>query len=298
MDLEHEPWSSRPGSAAEVVAARRRPRPLILRDGWLFLGVLVLVVITALAVLAPIVAPYPPEALSLSQRYEGPSLAHPMGTDALGRDILSRTLWASRVSITVGLVSVALSTLVAVAVGVVAGYAGGRWDGALMRMTDVVLVFPPLFLMISLVAAFGHSILLLAVVIGATSWPLGARIVRGEVLALRGREFIVASHALGAGGWWIIRQHLLPNVAWAIVVSATLRVPAAMLIEAGLSYLGLGVQPPEASWGNMVADGKSALQIAWWMAAFPGLFIVVTVLASSLVGDRLRLAWDPAGRSR
>jgi peptide/nickel transport system permease protein len=294
--VEQEPWA-RASVPDDAVGAGTIPGPSVLADPWLVGGAAVLGVITLLALLAPVVAPYPPEAVELGARYQAPSLAHLMGTDALGRDVLSRALWASRISLTIGFVSVAVSTVMAVAIGLAAGALGGRRDDVLMRVTDVALVFPPLSLMIALVAALGHSILLLAVVIGVTSWPLGARIVRGETLALRGSDFVTASRLLGASDRWIMRRHLLPNVAWAVVVSATLRVPAAMLIEAGLSYLGLGVQAPEASWGNMVADGKSVLQIAWWVAVFPGLFILATVLASSLVGDRLRLAWDPVGRT-
>jgi peptide/nickel transport system permease protein len=192
------------------------------------------------------------------------------------------------VSLTIGFASVVVSTLLGTAVGAAAGWAGGRWDGLLMRLTDVVLVFPPLFLMIAVVGVFGSSVPLLVIVIGITSWPLSARIVRGEILTLRTREFIDAARVLGVSGPAIVVRHLLPNAAWAILVSATLRVPAALLTEAGLSYVGLGVLPPDPSWGNMVADGKAALETAWWVSAFPGIFIALAVLGCTLAGDGLR----------
>jgi peptide/nickel transport system permease protein len=259
-------------------------------------GAALLLVIGLLAAGAPLVTPYPPDQQAIVQRYRPPSMEHMMGTDGFGRDVLSRAIWAGRVSLSIGLVSVLISIGISVVVGGVAGFVGGWVDNLLMRFTDLLLVFPTLFLMIAVVAAFGSSLTLLIAVLGLTSWPAGARIVRGEVLAVKRRDFVLAARALGVGGARLLVRHVLPNVASVVVVSATIRVPQMILLEAGLSYLGLGVQPPTASWGNMVADAKVALTIAPWASAFPGLFVLATVLGFNLLGDGLRDALDPRMR--
>ncbi|TAK21205.1 MAG: ABC transporter permease [Chloroflexota bacterium] len=255
-------------------------------------GILVLL-FCALSLLASVLAPYAPEAQQLAERLRPPSLAHPMGTDQFGRDVLSRALWAGRVSLAIGVVSVVISVAISMLVGTVSGFYGGWIDNGLMRLTDSMLAFPTLFLLIAIVAAFGNQIPILIAVLGLTSWQVGARIVRGEVLGLKEREFVLAARALGVGDRRMILRHLVPNVIGVIVVSATIRVPLNILLEAGLSYLGLGVQPPLASWGNMVADAKAVLRVAWWVAAFPGMFIFLTVMAFNLLGDGLRDAFDP-----
>ena len=261
----------------------------------LFGGALLLV-IGILAIAAPLVAPYPPDEQAILQRYRPPSPEHLMGTDAFGRDVLSRAIWASRVSLSVGVVSVLISGVIGVVVGGLAGFVGGWLDNLLMRLTDLLLVFPTLFLMIAVVAAFGSSLFLLVTVLGLMSWQAGARVVRGEVLSIKHRDFVLAARALGAGGPRLLVRHVLPNIVSVVIVSATLRVPQTILLEAGLSYLGLGIQPPTASWGNMVADGKVVLTIAWWVSAFPGLFVLATVLGFNLVGDGLRDLLDPRMR--
>ena len=255
-------------------------------------GILVLL-FCALSLLAPVLAPYAPEAQQLAERLRPPSLAHPMGTDQFGRDVLSRALWAGRVSLAIGVVSVVISVAISMLVGTVSGFYGGWIDNGLMRLTDSMLAFPTLFLLIAIVAAFGNQIPILIAVLGLTSWQVGARIVRGEVLGLKEREFVLAARALGVGDRRMILRHLVPNVIGVIVVSATIRVPLNILLEAGLSYLGLGVQPPLASWGNMVADAKAVRRVAWWVAAFPGMLIFLTVMAFNLLGDGLRDAFDP-----
>ncbi len=257
------------------------------------IGAGILVFFCAMALLAPVVAPYPPEAQSLMQRYRPPSPEHLMGTDGFGRDILSRAIWASRVSLAIGVVSVLISIVISILVGATAGFYGGRIDNALMRFVDMMLAFPTLFLLIAVVAAFGSQVPILIVVLGLTSWQVGARIVRGEVLALKNRDFVVSARALGAGDLRLLAQHILPNILSIVIVSATIRVAVNILLEAGLSYLGLGVQPPMASWGNMVSEGKAVLRVAWWVTAFPGIFIFLTVMAFNLMGDGLRDALDP-----
>lgn len=278
-----------PGPAARSRSAlarfRRNPRAIV--------GASIVAALCAIALLAPVLAPYPPEIQSLALRYRPPSPEHLMGTDNFGRDILSRAMWASRVSLAVGILAVTVSITISVVVGSLAGYYGGRLDNVMMRFTDMMLAFPTLFLLIAIVAAFGSQVPILIAVLGLTSWELGARVVRGEVLSLKTREFVQAARALGAGDLRIIARHILPNVLPIVIISATIRVPLTILLEAALSYLGLGVQPPLASWGNMVADGKAALRIAWWVTAFPGLFIFVAVMAFNLLGDGLRDALDP-----
>ncbi|HEY7062231.1 MAG TPA: ABC transporter permease [Chloroflexota bacterium] len=264
---------------------RRNPRAIV--------GATIVVALCLMALLAPLLAPYPPEVQSLALRYRPPSPEHWMGTDSFGRDVLSRAIWAARVSLAVGVLAVAVSISISVVVGSLAGYYGGRLDNLLMRFTDMMLAFPTLFLLIAIVAAFGSQLPILIAVLGLTSWELGARVVRGEVLSLKTREFVQAARALGAGDARIIRRHILPNVLPIVIISATIRVPLTILLEAALSYLGLGVQPPIASWGNMVADGKAALRIAWWVTAFPGAFIFAAVMAFNLLGDGLRDALDP-----
>ena len=256
-------------------------------------GAVLLTLLSAASLLAPVLGLYDPDAQRTGGRLEPPSLRHPMGTDTFGRDVWSRALWGGRVSQPIGLLSMAVSVIVGVVVGGLAGFYGGRADGALMRLTEVVITFPTFFLLLTLVAVFGASLPLLILAIGLTSWPITARVVRAEFLALREREFVMAAAAMGAGGLRLIARHILPNVVPVIVVAATLRVAYVILVEAGLSYLGVGVPAPTASWGGMVADGAAFLFRAWWVSFFPGLFIFLTVMAYNLVGDGLRDAFDP-----
>ncbi len=258
-------------------------------------GAILLVLVTGASLLAPVLARDDPDAQRTGSRLEAPSLRHPMGTDAFGRDVWSRTLWGGRVSQPIGLLSMAVSVTVGVLIGGLAGFCGGRADSVLMRVTEVVITFPTFFLLLTLVAVFGASLPLLVLAIGLTSWPVTARVVRAEFLALREREFVTAAAALGAGALRVMARHILPNVVPVIVVAATLRVAYVILVEAGLSYLGVGVPPPTASWGGMVADGAASLFRAWWVSFFPGLCIFLTVMAYNLVGDGLRDAFDPRG---
>ncbi|MBI4544142.1 MAG: ABC transporter permease [Gemmatimonadetes bacterium] len=265
------------------------------RDPLALAGLAVIAVLYLLALLGPLLTPYDPLAHADLVRagHLPPSASHWFGTDRFGRDVLTRILYGARISLAIGLIAIAISVTLGTLLGAVAGYSGGRTDAAIMRFTDMVLSFPRLVLLIMIVALFEPSIALIIVVLGLTQWPGTTRIVRGEVLSLREREFILAARALGMSRPRIILRHLVPNVMAPVIVAATLGIGNTIVLEAGLSFLGLGVQPPTASWGNMVADGRQNLIGAWWVATFPGLAIVLTVLSFNLVGDGLRDALDP-----
>lgn len=259
-------------------------------------GTLVIALILLLAVLAPVVARYAPDAIDPLARLDAPSAAHPLGTDSFGRDVLARLLFGARVSLTVGLSAVALLTTVGVVVGAVAAYWGGAVDQALMRIVDLLLAVPQFFLLLLVVALVGPSITATVLVIGLTSWMGMARLVRGQVLALRNQEFVLAARSIGNPAWRLVLVHLLPNCLAIIVVNATLWVAIAIVLESSLSYLGLGAQPPTPTWGNMLTDGRRYMRDAWWVIAFPGLAIFLTAMSFNLMGDGLRDALDPRTR--
>jgi peptide/nickel transport system permease protein len=262
-------------------------------------GLALIVVLYVVAIIAPLIAPYDPIAQEnvVETSYNAPSMQHWLGTDRFGRDVLTRILYGARISLAIGFVATAISVTLGTMLGAIAGYFGGKIDGAIMRFTDLVLAFPRLILLIMIVALFSPSIAIIITVLGLTQWPNTTRIVRGDVLSLREREYIQAARALGFGRWRIIMRHLIPNVLAPVIVTATLGIGNTIVLEAGLSFLGLGIQAPTPSWGNMVADGRDNLLGAWWIATFPGLTIVVTVLAFNLVGDGLRDALDPRLRT-
>jgi peptide/nickel transport system permease protein len=247
-------------------------------------------------VLAPALAPYSYSSQSLTQRLRPPGREHWLGTDGFGRDVLSRVMWGSRVSLEIGFAATALSLVAGTLLGSAAGYFGRAADQAIMRTADAFLSVPALFLVLVVVALFGASLRNTTLVIALVTWAPAARVVRAECLALRARDFVHAAHALGAGHARILGRHLLLNALPVIVVQASLMLGQTILIESGLSYLGLGAQPPLPSWGNMVVEGRQFLASAWWIAAFPGLAIFVTVLGFNLFGDGLRDAFDPALR--
>jgi peptide/nickel transport system permease protein len=249
----------------------------------------------ALALVTPLVAPYDPNLQGnlLTERFVGLSPAHPLGTDQFARDVLSRLLYGARISLSIGFLAVAISVTIGTTLGAVAGYLGGLVDTAIMRFVDMVISFPRLVLLITIIALFEPSIFLITAVLGLTLWPGTARIVRGEVLSLKEREFVQAAVALGYSRPRIIFRHLIPNALAPVIVAATLGIGNTIVLEAGLSFLGLGVQPPTPSWGTMVEAGRGQLLDAWWLSTFPGLAIVFTVLSFNLVGDGLRDALDP-----
>ncbi len=256
-------------------------------------GLTLVVGLFVVAIFAPWLAPYDPNFIDLKQVLMAPSGAHLLGTDTLGRDVLSRIIFGSRVSLLVGFVAVGLATLIGVVVGSLGGYYGGWVDQVLMRLVDLMLCFPTLFLILAVIAVLGPSIWNIMVVIGVTSWMGVARLVRAEFLSLREREFVAAARALGATDARLILRHLLPNALAPVMVSATLGVAGAILTESALSFLGLGVQPPTPSWGNILTMGKDNIEIAWWLSLFPGLAILVTVMSYNLLGEGIREAIDP-----
>jgi peptide/nickel transport system permease protein len=256
-------------------------------------GGAVVVCLAGLALLAPLLAPWDPHRLDVKKILDPPSPTHLLGTDQLGRDVLSRMLYGARVSLAVGFVSVGIATAIGIVLGSAAGYHGGLADAAIMRFVDLMLVFPRFFLLLAVLAFLRPSIWTIMVVIGLTGWMGVARLVRAEFLSLKEREFVIWSQAVGASGFRVVWRHLLPNAMAPVLVAMTLGIPAAILTESGLSFLGLGVQPPFATWGNMLNDGKDAIEIAWWLSVYPGLAILVTVLSYNLLGEGIRDALDP-----
>jgi len=245
------------------------------------------------SLLAPWLAPYDPSLIDLKEVLMPPSPEHWLGTDPLGRDVLSRIIFGSRVSLKVGFVAVGLATLIGLIVGALAGYYGGWVDLALMRFVDLMLCFPSFFLILAVIALLEPSIWNIMVVIGVTGWMGVARLVRAEFLSLKERDFVLAARALGASDARLILRHLLPNALAPVMVSATLGVAGAILTESALSFLGLGVQPPTPSWGNILTAGKDNIEIAWWLSVFPGLAILLTVMSYNLLGEGIREAIDP-----
>jgi peptide/nickel transport system permease protein len=267
-------------------------RTVLSTRGALAGGTVLLLVVLA-AVFAPAVAPYDPLKQDLAHLLAPPSLAHPLGTDSIGRDVLARVIWGTRVSLIAGFVSVAMAVVAGSLLGLVAGYRGGRVDGFIMRLMDAVLSFPALVLALALGAVLGAGLGGVLIALGVVYTPTFARLMRGQVLTIRTREYVVAARLLGAPDWRIVRRHVLPNAATPIVVQASLSVAFAILAEASLSFLGLGVQPPEPSWGSMINAGRGYLQQAPWIVFGPGASLFVTVLGLNFVGDALRDALDP-----
>jgi peptide/nickel transport system permease protein len=279
-----------------VFIAPRRMLARLLRDSRTRIAIVVLAIVALSAVFAPLLAPYDPTAQLDIVRLQSqpPSLAHPLGTDPYSRDVLSRLLYGSRISLAVGLGAVLLAMSFGIAVGAVAGFIGGAVDAVLMRFVDAALSIPRLLVLIMVASLWGSlGLVPLTLLMAGTGWFAVSRLVRAETLALREREFIVAARALGASPLRILVRHVLPNVAAPALVAATLGIANVILLEAGLSYLGIGVRPPTASWGAIIQDGAERVSDLWWLTLFPGLAILVTVFACNALGDALRDAFDP-----
>lgn len=285
---------SLPRTVASPLAPRRRSVTMrLLSNQRVVAGSIVLLITLIVAVFAGVLAPFDPNGQILADRLAGPSPAHPFGEDQLGRDVLSRVIYGARVSLGVGFSSVAITVVIGTVIGLAAGFFGGWADNVLMRFVDVLISIPVFMLLLTVVAIYGSSVGLLIAFIGISAFPGAARIVRAEVLSLMPRDFVLAARVVGASPVRIMTLHLVPNLLPVIIVSATLRVGAAILTEAGLSYFGLGVPPPAPTWGGMVADGRTFLDVAWWVSTFPGLALLVVVVATNLIGDGLRDVFDP-----
>ncbi|MBI3596026.1 MAG: ABC transporter permease [Nitrospirae bacterium] len=256
-------------------------------------GGLIVLSVFFMAVLAPVLSPYDPAYIDVERILVGPTEAHPLGTDELGRDVLSRMIWGSRISLLVGFVAVGILILIGTLIGAVAGYYGGWPDDVLMQLVDIMLSVPTFFLILAVIAFVGPNIWNVMIIIGATSWMGVARFVRGQFLALKEVDYVTAARAVGAKDRRIIFFHILPNAMSPVYVSAVLGVAGAILVESSLSFLGLGVQPPMPSWGNIITSGKDMIDIAWWLTLFPGLAILITVLGYNLLGEGLQDALNP-----
>ena len=245
------------------------------------------------AVLASVISPFNPDDIDRKHILEPPGVSHPLGTDDLGRDVLSRMIYGSRISLAVGFVAVGIATIIGMLLGALSGYYGGWSDRIIMRFIDIMLSIPTFFLILAVIAFIGPSIWNIMIVIGLTSWMGVARLVRAEFLSLKEREFVLAARALGASNMRIIFHHIMVNSMAPVFISAVFGIAGAILVESALSFLGIGVQPPTPSWGNILTLGKDNIEIAWWLSVFPGLAILVTVLGYNLVGEGLRDTLDP-----
>jgi len=255
-------------------------------------GIIVLCLFVA-AVFAPLIAPYKPNDIDRNHILMPPDIHHPLGTDDLGRDVLSRMIWGARISLAVGFVAVGIASVIGIIFGAIAGYYGGWTERIIMRFIDIMLTIPTFFLILAVIAFVEPSIWNIMIVIGLTGWMGVARLVRAEFLSVKEREYVIAARALGASDFRIIFRHIMINSMAPVLVSAVLGIAGAVLTESALSFLGIGVQPPTPSWGNILTLGKDNIEIAWWLSVFPGLAILVTVLGYNLLGEGIRDSIDP-----
>lgn len=263
------------------------------RNRFAMAGGVVVLLLFALSLLAPYITPYDPDSIDAYHVLLPPSGAHWFGTDELGRDVFTRVIFGAKISLKVGFVAVGIAVLIGTVLGLVSGFYGGWVDDVLMRFVDIMLCFPTFFLILAVIAMLEPSIWYIMIIIGLTGWMGVARLVRAEVLSIRERDYVMAARALGARDLRIIFRHILPNAMSPVLVSATLGVAGAILTESALSFLGIGVQPPTPSWGNILTSGKDYIEFAWWLSLFPGLAILVTVLSYNLLGEGIRDALDP-----
>lgn len=254
----------------------------------LIIGLFFVIALSLVAIFAPLLTPYAYDHIDATSILEAPSAKHLFGTDQLGRDVFSRMIYGSRISLSVGLIAVGIATVIGLILGSTAGFYGGLVDRIITIFIDIMLCFPVFFLILAIVALLEPNIYNIMIVIGLTSWMGQARLVRAEILSLKQRDFVLAERVLGASNIRIILFHLLPNAIGPVIVSAILGIAAAILVESGLSFLGIGIQPPTPSWGNILYEAKSSLGIAWWLSLFPGLAIFTTIISYNLVGDGLR----------
>ncbi len=268
----------------------------IFKNKLAFCGLIILTILIFIAIFSPYITHYKPIEQNIKESLSPPSRRHILGTDDLGRDLFSRIIYGTRVSLAVGFIAVGIAVIIGTILGLIAGYFGGWVDSIIMRIVDIMLCFPTFFLILMVIAFLGPSIVNVMIVIGITSWPSLTRLVRGEILSIREREFILAAKGLGLRDIRILFMHILPNIISPIVITATLGVGSAILVESALSFLGLGVQPPTPSWGNILTIGKDYITSAWWLSLFPGLAILITVLAYNMLGEGLRDIIDPKGR--
>jgi peptide/nickel transport system permease protein len=256
-------------------------------------GGIIVAFLLFVAILAPLVSPYDPNDIDRKHILEPPGIQHPLGTDDLGRDVLSRMIWGSQISLSVGFVAVGISVIMGMMFGSLSGYYGGWMDRIIMRFIDIMLSVPTFFLILAVIAFIGSSIWNIMIIIGITSWMGVARLVRAEFLSLKEREYVLAARAVGASNMRIIFRHIMVNSLAPVLVSAVLGIAGAVLVESSLSFLGIGVQPPTPSWGNILTLGKDNMETAWWLSVFPGLAILITVLGYNLLGEGVRDALDP-----
>ncbi len=265
----------------------------LLKNRAAMFGVLILVSLIILAILAPVISPYPYDYQNLELGASAPSSAHFLGTDTLGRDLLSRLLYGSRVSLMVGFVATAVALVIGVTWGIVSGYYGGKVDAVMMRIVDILYGLPFIIFIILLMVVFGRNIWLLFGAIGAVEWLTMARIIRGQVLSIKNQEYVLSAKAMGVSNFYMFRRHIFPNVLGPIAVYATLTIPQVMLLEAFLSFLGLGIQPPMSSWGTLIRYGVESMEEYWWLLVFPGITFTITLFSLNFFGDGLRDALDP-----
>jgi peptide/nickel transport system permease protein len=280
-------------AAISVRSARREALGPILANPLNLVAIALIAVFAACAILAPLFAPYDPLLQDLGSRLQPPSSAHWLGTDSLGRDIASRILYGARISLVIGIVVVASAGVVGTVIGLVAGYAGGLIDEALMRLTEVFLAFPALILAMAIAGALGPSLTNAIIAIAAVTWAVYARLTRGQILSLRRREFVEAARAIGASRRRILWYHLLPNVLAPLMIQASFDLGSSIIAAAGLSFIGFGAQPPTPEWGVMISEGRNYISTQPWLSLFPGLAILLAVGSFNLLGDGLRDAFDP-----
>ena len=265
----------------------------LLKNKFALTGLTVITLLIVVALFAPIISPYTPSEQNVFERLQAPSLTHFFGTDDLGRDVFTRMIFGARISLAVGFISVFIILVIGTFLGIISGFYGGKTDYIIMRFTDIVLCFPTFFLIILVIAFIEPNIYNVMIVIGVTSWPGLARLVRAEVLSLKEREFILVSKMMAISNIKIFFVHILPNIISPLMVYSSLAIGGAILTESALSFLGLGVQPPMPSWGQILTSGKDYIYMAWWLSLFPGIAILVTVLAFNLVGEAIRDIFDP-----